>query len=87
MEIAAANEESHSLFPDLELKDKEAWQALNAVLARLNEFQAKEDIPRDQVTGPQIYKMMLVLTAPRLVREFFRRQQRISTHLHQGSCV
>ena len=63
MEIAEANEESHSLFPDLELTDKETWQALNAVLARLDEFQAKEDIPRDQVTGPQIYKMMLVLTA------------------------
>ena len=36
---------------------------MNAELARLNEFQAKEDIPRDQATGPQIYKMMLVLTA------------------------
>ena len=63
MAIAAANEVSHSLIPELEFTDKEAWQALNAELARLNEFQAKEDIPRDQATGPQIYKMMLVLTA------------------------
>ena len=31
---------------------REEWLALSAELARLDEFEAKKDIPRDQATGP-----------------------------------
>ena len=46
------NEESHPQVPVGEFSDEEEWQALCAELARLNEFDAKKDIPRDQATGP-----------------------------------
>ena len=35
-----------------EFMDEEEWPALSAELARLNEFEAKKDIPQDQATGP-----------------------------------
>ena len=46
------NEEPHLPVPELEFTDAEEWQAMNAELARLDEFQAKKHIPRDQATGP-----------------------------------
>ena len=35
-----------------EFSEEEEWQALSAELARLDEFDAQKDIPRDQATGP-----------------------------------
>ena len=46
------NEESHPPVPEMEFIDEEEWLALSAELARLDEFEAKKDIPRDQATGP-----------------------------------
>ena len=36
----------------MEFSDEEEWQAPCAELARLDEFDAKKDIPRDQAAGP-----------------------------------
>ena len=46
------NEEPHPRVLVMEFSDDEEWQALCAELTRLNEFDAKKDIPRDQATGP-----------------------------------
>ena len=46
------DEEPHPQVPVGEFSDEENWQALCAGLARLSEFDAKKDIPRDQATGP-----------------------------------
>ena len=46
------NEEPHPQVPVMEFSEEEERQALWAELARLDEFQAKKDIPREQVTGP-----------------------------------
>ena len=46
------NEEPHPQVPVGEFSDEEKWQALSAELARLDDFDAKKDIPRDQATGP-----------------------------------
>ena len=46
------NEEPHPQVPVGEFTDEEEWQALSAEVARLDEFDAKKDIPRDQATGP-----------------------------------
>ena len=48
----SVNEESHPELPVGEFSDEEERQALSAELARLDEFDAKKDIPRDQATGP-----------------------------------
>ena len=42
-----ANEEPHPPVPEMEFTDEEEWPALSAELARLDEFEAKKDIPRD----------------------------------------
>ena len=44
------NEELHPSAPELEFTDEEEWHALNAELTRLDEFQKKTDMPRDQAT-------------------------------------
>ena len=46
------NEDHHHFVPEMEFTDEEEWQAMSAELARLGEFEAKKDIPRDQATGP-----------------------------------
>ena len=46
------NEEPHPSVPEMEFTDEEEWQAMSAELARLDEFEAKKDIPRNQATGP-----------------------------------
>ena len=46
------NEEPHPQVPVGEFSDEEKWQALSAELVRLDDFDAKKDIPRDQATGP-----------------------------------
>ena len=46
------NEEPHPPVPEMEFTDEEEWLALSAELGRLDEFEAKKDIPRDQATGP-----------------------------------
>ena len=46
------NEEPHPQVLVGEFTDEEEWQAVSAELARLGEFDAKRDIPRDQATGP-----------------------------------
>ena len=46
------NEEPHPPVPEMEFTDEEEWLALSAELARLDEFEAKKDIPQDQATGP-----------------------------------
>ena len=46
------NEEPHPPVLEMEFTDEEEWLALSAELARLDEFEAKKDIPRDQATGP-----------------------------------
>ena len=46
------NEDHHPFVPEMEFTDEEEWQAMSAELARLDEFEAKKDIPRDQATGP-----------------------------------
>ena len=46
------NEEPHPQVLVGEFTDEEEWQALSAELARLDEFDAKKDIHRDQATGP-----------------------------------
>ena len=43
------NEEPHPPVPEMEFTDGEEWPALSAELARLDEFEAKKDIPRVQV--------------------------------------
>ena len=50
------NEEPHPQAP----VGEEEWQALCAELARLDEFDAKKDIPRDQATGPLLTFMFVV---------------------------
>ena len=39
------NEEPLSPVPEMEFTDEEEWQAKSAELARLDEFEAKKDIP------------------------------------------
>ena len=46
------NEEPHPPVPEMEFTDEEEWLALSEELARLDEFEAKKDIPRGQATGP-----------------------------------
>ena len=46
------NEEPHPPVREMEFTDEEEWLALSEKLARLDEFEAKKDIPRDQATGP-----------------------------------
>ena len=46
------NEEPHPPVPEMKFTDEEEWLVLSAELARLDEFEAKKDIPRDQATGP-----------------------------------
>ena len=46
------NEEPHPQVPVGEFTDEEEWQALCAELPRLDDFDAKKDIPKDQATGP-----------------------------------
>ena len=46
-----------------EFSEEEEWQALSAELARLDEFDAQKDIPRDQATGP-----LLTFTWIRMVK-------------------
>ena len=48
----SVNEEPPPQVPVGEFTDVEEWQALSAEFARLDEFDAKKDIPRDQATGP-----------------------------------
>ena len=48
------NEEPHPQVPVGEFTDEEEWQALSAELARLDEFDAKKDIPSDQATRLQL---------------------------------
>ena len=57
------NEELHLQAPVGEFTDEEEWQALSAELARLDEFDAKKDIPRDQATG-----LLLTFTLVRTVK-------------------
>ena len=45
------NEDHHPFVPKMEFTDEEEWQAMSAELARLDEFEAKKDIPRDQATA------------------------------------
>ena len=64
--------------------DEEEWQALCAELARLDEFDAKNDILRDQATGPlQTFTWVRTVKngAPnyRLCPRPFGRQQRVSS--------
>ena len=48
----SVNEEPHPQVLVGEFTDEEEWQALSAELARLDEFDAKKDIPQEQATGP-----------------------------------
>ena len=50
----SVNEEPHPQVLVGEFTDEEEWQALSAELARLDEFDAKKDIPKEQATGPQL---------------------------------
>ena len=45
------NEGPHPPVSVREFYEEEEWQALSAEIARLDEFDAKKDIPRDQATG------------------------------------
>ena len=44
-------EEPHPQAPVMVFSDEEVWQALCVELARLDEFDAKKDILRDEATG------------------------------------
>ena len=57
------HEELHPQVPVGEFADEGEWQALSAELARLDEFDAKKDILRDQATGP-----LLTFTCVRTVK-------------------
>ena len=46
------NEEPHPRVPVMEFTADEELQAKWAEIARLEKFEAKRDIPRDQATGP-----------------------------------
>ena len=48
------NKEPHHQVIVMEFSDEAEWQAPYAELARLDEFNAKKDIPRDQAAGPQL---------------------------------
>ena len=70
------NEERLSPVPEMEFTDDEEWQAKSAELARLDDFEAKKDIPRDQATGP-----LLTFTWVRTVKKQYAELQTLPSSL------